>query len=378
MAGADMYDRLRSENGKKTEKARNALISLIRDRKLQPGDKLPNQKELIQCLGLSATTVMRAVNALKGSGYLDVRNKVGVFLRKAELDSLIGRTIGLTSLHLEGGSPFYCYLVLAIQSRLLKAGCKTVSFFRREVVEKAHLRLTDCFGLKEALKEKSLDGIVDVGGFCKASLEQLRHSKVSYTYIGFSENPPHGIVLDMVFQLKRSLEVLCKKGCRRIGVMMSDNPAALFSVYSERQAELDPGVDPERFYLVSPSITDGRKHVASILAMPEDERPDGFVFLDEYIGMDFWTAMKYVEPGYRPWIVSSRSPQVPIPCIDDNIIFFQKDIEQLAAMAVEHLLRQLRGDPAERREIYRCGMEFAPPYQDSKIFFQQQRLKHKT
>lgn len=136
MAGADMYDRLRSENGKKTEKARNALISLIRDRKLQPGDKLPNQKELIQCLGLSATTVMRAVNALKGSGYLDVRNKVGVFLRKAELDSLIGRTIGLTSLHLEGGSPFYCYLVLAIQSRLLKAGCKTVSFFRREVVEK--------------------------------------------------------------------------------------------------------------------------------------------------------------------------------------------------------------------------------------------------
>ena len=48
MAGADMYDRLRSENGKKTEKARNALISLIRDRKLQPGDKLPNQKELIQ------------------------------------------------------------------------------------------------------------------------------------------------------------------------------------------------------------------------------------------------------------------------------------------------------------------------------------------
>ena len=64
--------------------------------------------------------------------------------------------------------------------------------------------------------------------------------------------------------------------------------------------------------------------------------------------------------------------------IDDNIIFFQKDIEQLAAMAVEHLLRQLRGDPAERREIYRCGMEFAPPYLDSKIFFQQQRLKHKT
>ena len=63
-----MYDRLRSENGKKTEKARNALISLIRDRKLQPGDKLPNQKELIQCLGLSATTVIRAVNALKGSG----------------------------------------------------------------------------------------------------------------------------------------------------------------------------------------------------------------------------------------------------------------------------------------------------------------------
>ncbi len=94
MAGADMYDRLRSENGKKTEKARNALISLIRDRKLQPGDKLPNQKELIQCLGLSATTVIRAVNALKGSGYLDVRNKVGVFLRKAELDSLIGRISG--------------------------------------------------------------------------------------------------------------------------------------------------------------------------------------------------------------------------------------------------------------------------------------------
>ncbi|MEI3006085.1 MAG: hypothetical protein V8T87_16000 [Victivallales bacterium] len=141
------------------------------------------------------------------------------------------------------------------------------------------------FRAERSSEEKSLDGIVDVGGFCKASLEQLRHNKVSYTYIGFSENPPHGIVLDLVFQLKRSLEVLRKKGCRRIGVMMSDNPAALFSVYSERQATVSRG--PERFYLVSPSITDGRKHVASILAMPEKERPDGFVFLDEYMA---WTS----------------------------------------------------------------------------------------
>ena len=130
-----MYDRLNSENGTKTGKARNALISLIRDRKLEPGDKLPNQKELVSMLGLSATTVMRAINSLKDYGYLDVRNKVGVFLRKAEWDSLAGRTIGLTSLYLEGNSPFYCYLILAIQSRLLSAGCKTVSFFRRKEVD---------------------------------------------------------------------------------------------------------------------------------------------------------------------------------------------------------------------------------------------------
>ena len=176
-----MYDRLNSENGTKTGKARNALISLIRDRKLEPGDKLPNQKELVSMLGLSATTVMRAINSLKDYGYLDVRNKVGVFLRKAEWDSLAGRTIGLASLYLEGNSPFYCYLILAIQSRLLRAGCKTVSFFRRKEVDERDFHLNDCLGLPDALKTKSLDGLIDTGGFCKAYHE--RTGIAGYTLI---------------------------------------------------------------------------------------------------------------------------------------------------------------------------------------------------
>ncbi len=366
-----MYDRLNSENGTKTGKARNALISLIRDRKLEPGDKLPNQKELVSMLGLSATTVMRAINSLKDYGYLDVRNKVGVFLRKAEWDSLAGRTIGLASLYLEGNSPFYCYLILAIQSRLLRAGCKTVSFFRREKVDERDFLLNDCLGLPDALKTKSLDGIIDIGGFCNASQNILRNNGISYTYIGFSENPPPGVIIDMEFQLKRSYEVLQEKGCRRIGVILPDNPvcAVLFSLLPEhRKKKSSSATAPEVSYFASPAITDGRRHAAAILDMPVRKRPDGFIFLDEYIGMDFWTAMKHVLPDYRPWIVSARSPQVPIPCIDENILFFQKDIDLLAAMAVEHLLRQIRGDHTEHREKYACGNEFAPPYLDQKLF----------
>ena len=83
--------------GRKMKLARKELLRYIFDAQLKVGDKLPSQAALVGSMGLSSSTIIRAVNSLKDEGVLEVRDKVGVFLRDDHLVGKSGRTVaGLT------------------------------------------------------------------------------------------------------------------------------------------------------------------------------------------------------------------------------------------------------------------------------------------
>lgn len=69
------------EHTRVSNEAVEQIVSLIRDRKLLPGDRLPGERQLVRELGISRTSVREALRALEGMGLIEVRAGIGAFVK---------------------------------------------------------------------------------------------------------------------------------------------------------------------------------------------------------------------------------------------------------------------------------------------------------
>jgi GntR family transcriptional regulator, transcriptional repressor for pyruvate dehydrogenase complex len=87
MAGKEMFETVRNE------KAPHRIIGQIRlailDGKLKPGDKLPNEQELLAHFGVSRHTLREALRALEILGLLEIRagSNGGAFVTEVDLET---------------------------------------------------------------------------------------------------------------------------------------------------------------------------------------------------------------------------------------------------------------------------------------------------
>lgn len=58
------------------------ILDKLNSGELQPGGKLPSQREMSELFGVGRSSVREAINALAVMGYLDVRQGKGTFIRK--------------------------------------------------------------------------------------------------------------------------------------------------------------------------------------------------------------------------------------------------------------------------------------------------------
>lgn len=65
------------------------LLGLIRDRQLQPGDKLPPERELAAMLGVSRPSLREALRALSVMNVLEMRQGDGTYVSSLEPDLLV-------------------------------------------------------------------------------------------------------------------------------------------------------------------------------------------------------------------------------------------------------------------------------------------------
>ena len=65
-----------------------ALRRKVSDDKLQPGDRLPTEKELIDEFGVSRTVIREAISSLRADGLVEPRQGAGVFVRELPEESL--------------------------------------------------------------------------------------------------------------------------------------------------------------------------------------------------------------------------------------------------------------------------------------------------
>ena len=64
-----------------SENIADKILAMIgQDRQYKPGDKLPNENELSQSLGISRSTLREAIRMLSAGGVLEVRRGLGTFV----------------------------------------------------------------------------------------------------------------------------------------------------------------------------------------------------------------------------------------------------------------------------------------------------------
>lgn len=72
-----------------SEIASERIRDYITDYQCQPGDRLPSEKEIIDMLGISRTSVREALKTLQSQGIIEIKQGVGIFVKEIELDGYI-------------------------------------------------------------------------------------------------------------------------------------------------------------------------------------------------------------------------------------------------------------------------------------------------
>lgn len=83
MAKLDVADRGRGHVSL-SEHLSQGVLSLIRDRGLEPGDRLPSVRELSERFSVATPTMREALRLLEMAGNLDIRHGSGIFVRRPE------------------------------------------------------------------------------------------------------------------------------------------------------------------------------------------------------------------------------------------------------------------------------------------------------
>lgn len=69
-----------------SQEAVQQIVNLIRSRQINPGDRLPGERQLVESLGVSRTSVREALRSLEGMGLIEVRAGVGAFVKHPVAD----------------------------------------------------------------------------------------------------------------------------------------------------------------------------------------------------------------------------------------------------------------------------------------------------
>lgn len=70
------------------EEVVNQIIDLVRQKQLQPGDRLPSERELADELGVSRTVLREAIKTLQERELVEVRHGSGMYIRNPSVETI--------------------------------------------------------------------------------------------------------------------------------------------------------------------------------------------------------------------------------------------------------------------------------------------------
>ena len=323
---------------RKVEFARDAIVRCIHDRRLEVGDRLPSYSQLRTEFGLGSQTIAAAVGSLCELGVLEVRDKVGIFVKNPAGGHLAGRTIAVVVRPLDG-SAYSAQLASFIQKLISEHNCRCLAFYRRFLPDAAPRPDFDEFpGLEQAVDEHRIDGVITMCPFSDAALRRLAHHNIKCCFIGDDDHNsmmPCGVVIEVKRFLLAALAALQDVGCQHV-VQLCADAAQLEARRNIMPAYVGRGYDG------------GAAIAAQLLALPPEQRPDGIVSDDDTVVSGLLSELLTAGPegtpsGYLPLIATIVHREVGERYPSRRMLLFTQDIEEYAGLAVELLMQLLQG-----------------------------------
>ena len=317
---------------RKVEFARDAIVTWIHDRNLASGDRLPPYSQLREEFGLGSQTIAAAVGSLCELGVLEVRDKVGIFVKNPEGGHLAGRTIAVAVRRLVGSS-YAAMLAGFIQKLLNEHNCRCLTFYQQSDPELApRPNLNEFPGLEQAAAEHRFDGMISLCPISDAARRRLENCGIKYCFIGDDDHPApaFGVLIDVqgfIGSAKRKLE---QAGCRRIVQFCASATQA-----AQRRHLLAT---------VTGCSYDGGAAIArEFLALPPEKRPDGIVSDDDTIVSGFLAELVSRQSEYLPLVATIIHEEIGERYPSPRMILYLQNVEEYARMAVGLLLKMLQG-----------------------------------
>lgn len=328
---------------RKVEFARDALVTLIHDRNLQAGDRLPTYTSLRTELGLGSQTIAGAVGLLCDAGVLEVRDKVGIFVKNPSEGLLAGRTIAVAVRQLEG-SAYAATLAAFIHRALNGQNCRCLTFYRKSDARGERPDVEEFPGLEQTLNEHRCDGVLTLCPFSDESINRITKLGIPCCFIG--DDDQHFIHFGVVIEVRKFLndaaESLRQHGCSKIVQL----------AISQQQLALRSGCGLPGF--VGMSYSGGAAIAKKLLELPVSRRPDGIISDDDTVVSGLLSELirrQHPKISYMPRIATIIHRELGENYPSDRMILFEQSIGEYADMAVDLLLKQIRNEKTEKKRI---------------------------
>jgi DNA-binding LacI/PurR family transcriptional regulator len=327
--------------------ARDALVSYIHDKGLNAGDRLPSYATLREVLGLGSQTIAEAISTLVESNVLEVRNKVGIFVKNPAGGHLAGRTIAVAVRPLDG-SAYAATLASFIQKLLSEHNCQCLTFYRNSNSNASEANLEDFTGLEQVIREKECDGLISLCPLSNETQKFLKKLGIVSCFIGDDDenNMDNCVVIEVQHFILEATNALKESGCQNI---------AQICVTQEQLKKRQFGLNS----LIGSSYNGGSKIADNLLQIDEKNRPDGLVSDDDTVVNGLLARLieqQLPEVKYLPQVATIVHKELEEIYPSNKMILFEQSIEEYAKNAVSLLLSILQGKEKEKngnRIVYR-------------------------
>ena len=205
---------------KKYESVKTWIREAISQGRIEPGDKLPSESELMQQFGVSRNSVRQAINELSGEGWVETRRGIGTFC----LTRNVGRSKLVGVVCLRVGTYIFPRIIQGCNRVLQKNGY-------RILMNESWYDLAEERRVLEALHKLRIDGIILIpiqsdGSQSNADLVKRIEDDGTAVVLLDNEYPQYrfsSVVLDDHAAGRLAAEHVWNAGHRRIGVLYSSN-----------------------------------------------------------------------------------------------------------------------------------------------------------
>ena len=331
------------DQGRKTESLKRLLLQYIQKNELKKGDKLPSQSVLRQQLGLSGTTVIRAIRSLVEENILEVRDNVGTFVATDRSQIQSGCVIGLLGIpSVFRILPQYPMMLTELQNKLFRYGFQPMIFPTIATSDDIRVCLENYPKLQRAIEQSKIDAVVDFSCITDEDCQYLKAQKIPYFRESSFASPYSGLYLDIVRYFNEAVEDLLANHCRKPMLITSPNPQ-LKQLWLDVLKEKMPDCrNPEESICYA---TDSSRAIQLAFELKEKtDRPDSFVFLDESIGLYLLTAMDRIgltQAHYDPFIISTATAEMPLLMPREKIIYYEMKLDEMMEQLAEIIAEAL-------------------------------------